>query len=139
MRIKPIKTKKEYKNALAEIERRMDAQPGSRREEELDILSTLVEEYETSAFTIDPPDPIEAILNRLDDLEMNRTDLEPMIGSRGRVSEILNRKRALTLSMIRRLSETLRLPADVLIQAYPLDDESNPRKRKDRYSSASSA
>lgn len=79
-------------------------------------LADLIEAYEERHYPLDLPDPIEAILIRMDDLGLSRKDLEPLIGSRGRISEVLNRKRPLTLPMIRRLSEALSLPAEVLIQ-----------------------
>jgi len=114
--VRPIRGERDYEAALAEVEGLMDAAPGSRDGARLDVLVTLIEAYEARHWAIDPPDPIEAIELRMEQKELARRDLEPMIGSRARVSEILGRKRALTLPMIRRLSSGLGLPADVLIQ-----------------------
>lgn len=116
MQIKPIKTDEDHSVALAEIEQLWDAPPGSEEADRLDVLVTLVEAYETKHQPILPPDPVEAILFRMDQLGMTRRDLIPYFGTRGRVSEILNRTRGLSLSMIRRLHEGLGIPADVLIQ-----------------------
>ena len=93
----------------------MDARPGTRNGDELDILTTLVEAYEAKYHAIYPPNPIEAIKFRMDQLGMTRKDLEAMLGGRGRVSEILSRKRGLSLEMIRRLHRTLGIPLESLI------------------------
>ena len=116
MDIKPIKTEQDYQVALAEVERLWDAEPGSEAGDRLDILVTLIEAYEARHHAIDPPDPIEAILFRMDQQGLSRKDLERFIGRRGRVSEVLNRKRGLSLPMIRRIHETLGIPTDILIQ-----------------------
>jgi HTH-type transcriptional regulator/antitoxin HigA len=126
IRVRPIRSEADYEAALAEIDRLMDAVPGTRNGERLDVLVTLVEAYEARHWPIDAPDPIDAIRVRMEQKQLRRTDLEPMIGSRGRVSEVLSRKRALTLPMIRRLSEGLDLGADVLIQ------EIRPASRRKR-------
>ena len=118
MRIKPIKTEADYHVALKEIERIFDAVPGTREGDRLEILTTLVEAYEEKHFHISFPDPIEAILYYMETRELTRRDLEQYIGSRARVSEILNRKRPLTMEMIRSLHEGLGIPAEVLIQPY---------------------
>jgi HTH-type transcriptional regulator/antitoxin HigA len=119
MQIKPIRNDKDYRLALAEIEKLMDAPVSLAQEEQLDLLATLVEGYEAKHHPIDLPDPIEAILFMMEQKGLTRQDLEPAIGSRGRVAEILNRRRPLTLPMIRRLVALLELPADVLVQPYP--------------------
>jgi HTH-type transcriptional regulator/antitoxin HigA len=118
MDIQPIKTEKDYKAALAEIGQLFDAAPGSPQGDRLDILVTLVEAYEARHYPIPLPDPIEAILYAMESKGLTRRDLEPYIGSRARVAEVLNRKRPLTLQMIRRLRDGLGIPADVLIEPY---------------------
>jgi len=118
MMIKPIKTEADYRAALKEIERIFDAAPGTRNGDRLDVLTTLVEAYEEKHFRIPLPDPIEAILYYIDTRGFTRRDLERYIGSRARVSEVLNRKRPLTMEMIRNLHEGLGIPAEVLIQSY---------------------
>lgn len=120
MDIKPIKTQTDYEAALEEIDRLWGADPGSPQGEKLDVLITLVEAYEEHHHPIPPPDPVEAILHRLDSQGLSRRDLEPYLGSRARVSEILNRKRALSLAMIRRLQEGLGISAEILVQPYKL-------------------
>lgn len=115
MDIRPIRTRKDHKAALAELERLWDAKPGSREHEKLDVLATLVEAYERAHFAFPSPDPIEAIRFRMEQRGLTRADLEPMIGSRARVSEILNGKRTLTLPMIRALHEGLGIPAEILL------------------------
>ena len=118
MNIKPIKTEADYQSALKEIEILFGAEPGTPKGDQLDILITLVETYEEERYSIPVPDPIEAIYYYMESRGLTRTDLEPFIGSRARVSEILNRKRTLTLSMIQRLHEHLGIPAEVLVQPY---------------------
>jgi HTH-type transcriptional regulator / antitoxin HigA len=118
--VKPIKTEKDYEYALAEIERMFDAKPGTPDGDHLEILTTLVEAYENQHYTIPLPDPVEAIKYFLDSRGLTRKDLELYLGSRARVSEILNRKRPLSLEMIRRLHQGLGIPADVLIQPYEM-------------------
>jgi HTH-type transcriptional regulator/antitoxin HigA len=118
--VKPIKTEKDYEYALAEIERMVDAKPGTPDGDHLEILTTLVEAYENQHYTIPLPDPVEAIKYFLDSRGLTRKDLELYLGSRARVSEILNRKRPLSLEMIRRLHQGLGIPADVLIQPYEM-------------------
>jgi HTH-type transcriptional regulator / antitoxin HigA len=118
MRIKPLKTESDYKEALREIERIFDAAPGTREGDRLDVLTTLVEAYEEKHFHIPLPDPIEAILYYVESRGLTRRDLERYIGSRARVSEVLNRKRSLTMEMIRNLHKGLGIPAEVLIQPY---------------------
>jgi HTH-type transcriptional regulator/antitoxin HigA len=118
MNIRPIKTETDYRAALAEIETLFDAVPNTPEGDRLDVLTTLVEAYEAQHYEITPPDPVEAILYHLESRGLSRRDLEPYMGSRGRVSEVLNRKRPLTLEMIRKLHDSLGIPAEVLIQPY---------------------
>lgn len=118
MRIKPIKTEADYQEALKEIDRIFDAEPGTREGDRLDVLTTLVEAYEEKHFHIPLPDPIEAILYYVESRGLSRRDLERFIGSRARVSEVLNRKRPLTMEMIRNLHKGFGIPAEVLIQPY---------------------
>ena len=114
--IKPIKTEADYDAALAEIDVLMDASPGTPEGDRLDILVTLVEAYEAKRWQINPPDPIAAIELRMQQRGLTRRDLEKILGSRSRVSEVLNRKRPLTLEMIRRLHALWGIPAESLIQ-----------------------
>jgi len=120
MRIKPIRTEEDYEATLARIEEIFDAEPDTPEGDELEILASLIETYEKKNYPIALPDPIEAIKIRMEDLGLDRKDLESAIGSKGRISEILNRKRPLTLPMVQRLSEKLGLPAEVLAQPYSL-------------------
>ena len=120
MEIKPIKKEKDYQATLREIECLFEAAPGTPESDRLDVLTTLVEAYEDRNFRIPLPDPIEAIIYYMESRGLTRRDLEPYLGSRSRVSEILNRKRALTIDMIRKLHVDLGIPADVLIQPYSL-------------------
>ena len=120
MDIKPIKTESDYEAALAEIERLMGAEPNTPEGDKLDVLTTLVETYEEKHYPIDPPDPIEAIIHEMESQGLTRKDLERYLGSRARVSEILNRKRSLSLQMIRNLQEGLGISAEILINPYPL-------------------
>lgn len=115
MTIAPIKSKRDYDRALRRVDALMDAKPGTKAGDELDVLTTLVEAYEAKYYAIAPPDPIEAITFRMDQLGMTRKDLEVILGGRGRVSEILTKKRTLSLDMIRRLHHTLRIPLESLI------------------------
>jgi len=114
--IKPIKTEVDYAAALAEIERLFDAEPGTPDGDRLEVLVTLVEAYEARLHPIPAPDPIDYLHYFLESRGLTRRDLEPYLGSRARVSEVLNRKRPLTLAMIRRLHAGLGIPADILIQ-----------------------
>ena len=118
--VRPVRTAADHRAALAEIERLMHARKGTPEGDRLDILTTLVEAWEAHHVPIDPPDPIAAILFMTEQKGLTRRDLEPAIGSRARVAEILNRRRALTLPMIRALIRLLDLPADVLVQQYRL-------------------
>ncbi len=118
MEIKPIKTETHYQAAMKEIERLFAAVPDTPEGDRLEVLTTLVEAYEEQHYRIPLPDPIEAILYHMESRGLTRCDLEPFIGSRARVSEVLNRKRPLTMAMIRNLSKGLRISAEVLIQPY---------------------
>ena len=118
MDVRPIRSRADYRKALKEIDSLMAAKKDTAEGDRLDVLATLIEAYEAERFPIDPPDPIAAIVFMMEQKGLTRRDLEPAIGGRGRVAEILNRKRPLTLPMIRALSALLSLPADVLIQSY---------------------
>jgi HTH-type transcriptional regulator/antitoxin HigA len=114
--IKPIKTAADYKAAMAEIEHLWGAKSGTPAGDRLDILATLIERYEARHFPIDPPDPIEAIKFRMEQQGLTRKDLEDVLGSRTRVAEVLNRRRGLSIGMIRRLHDKLGISAEVLIR-----------------------
>jgi HTH-type transcriptional regulator / antitoxin HigA len=116
MKPKVLKNEADYEAALAHIETLMDAAPDSPEEEELELFSLLVEQYEKEHYPIAPPDPIDAILFRMEQAGLTRKDLTAYIGSSSKVSEVLNRKRPLSLNMIRNLHEGLGIPADVLLQ-----------------------
>lgn len=118
MEICPIRTEIDYQKALQEIELLFDATPNTPEYDRLDILSTLVEVYEKKHLPIELPDPIEAIHYYMDTRGWSRRDLESCLGSRARVSEVLSRKRSLTLEMIRKLNQELGVPAEILIQSY---------------------
>ena len=115
MTIAPIKTERDHARALHRIEQLMEVKPGTKNGDELDVLTTLVEAYEAKHHAICPPDPIDAIKFRMDQLGMTRKDLEAMLGGRGRVSEILTKKRGLSLEMIRRLHRELQIPLESLV------------------------
>lgn len=116
MEIKPIRTKTDYRAALKEVETLMSARAGSPEGERLDVMVTLVEAYEKKHYPLDLPDPVEAIKFRMEQMALVPKDLVPMIGQINRVYEILNRKRPLTLQMIRRLHRKLGIPAESLIK-----------------------
>ena len=118
MDIKPIKTEADYEAALHEVERLFDSLPNTPEGDRLEVLTTLVEAYEEKDYSIPSPDPIEAILYYIETRGLTRRDLEPCIGSRARVSEVLNRKRPLTMEMIRKLHQRFGISAEVLIQPY---------------------
>lgn len=129
MDVRPIRDDEGYENALAEIERLFDAQPGTPQGDRLEVLSILVEAYEDQHYPVPLPDPIEAIQYHLESRGLSRRDLEPYIGTRARVSEILNRRRPLTLRMIQKLEAGLGIPAEVLIQPYDLvESPSEPQQ-----------
>jgi HTH-type transcriptional regulator/antitoxin HigA len=116
MEAKVIKNEVDYQSALAYVAELMDAAPGSWEEEELELFSLLVEQYEQEHFPIAPPDPVEAILFRMEQEGLTRKDLAAYMGSPSRVSEVLNRKRPLSLAMIRALHAGLGIAAEVLLQ-----------------------
>ena len=121
MDIKPIRTQRDHKAALAEIERLFDAKPGTPDGDRLEVLATLVEAYEQKHYPMSPPDPVEAIVYFMESRGLSRKDLEPYLGSRAKVSEVLNRRRPLSIEMIRRLHDGLGIPAEVLIQPYEVE------------------
>lgn len=112
----PIRSEADYQKALDEVERLWGAKSGTSEGDRLDVLATLIDAYESQRYPMDPPDPIEAIRFRMEQQNLTRKDLEPMIGTRTRVAEVLNRKRGLSINMIRRLHERLGISADVLIR-----------------------
>ena len=116
--MKPIKTSKDYKRALERLESIFDAKPGTPEGDELEVLGILIANYEEEHFPIGFPDPIEALKFRMEQLGYKQNDLAAAIGLKSRVSEILNRKRKLSIDMIRKLHEKLGIPAEVLIQEY---------------------
>lgn len=118
MTLKPIRTKNDYLRSLKRLEVIFYARPGTKEGDELEVLSLLIEKYEDERFPIEAPDPIEAIKFRMEQMGYKQKDLENIIGYKGRVSEILNRKRKLTLEMIRKIHETLQISTDVLLQEY---------------------
>lgn len=120
MDLRPIKTKRDYQAASKRIDELWDAPPGSAEADALDVLTLLVADYEAKHFPIADPDPIQFLEYVMESRGLTRKDLEPYLGSRGRVAEVLKRGRPLTLEMIRRLSEGLGLPADVLVRRYEL-------------------
>ncbi|MGE0020327.1 MAG: type II toxin-antitoxin system HigA family antitoxin [Draconibacterium sp.] len=120
MELKTIKSEADYRLALKRLEQIFDAKPGTIESEELEILGLIVDDYENKHFPIDAPDPIEAIKIRMEELQLKQVDLIPEIGGKSRVSEILNRKRRLTVDMIRKLANRLNLSSGLLIQEYQL-------------------
>jgi HTH-type transcriptional regulator/antitoxin HigA len=115
MRLKLIKTEREYQQTLKRVEKLMDAKAGTAEGDELELLAALVELYEEEHWPVFPPDPIAAIRFRMEQSGLQSKDLVPLIGSRSRVSEVLNGRRPLTLNMIRRLHRTLGIPAESLL------------------------
>ena len=118
MKIKPIRNKSDYKKALQRLEVIFDAKRGTDEGDELEILSILIDNYESENFPIAMPDPISAIEFRMEQMGLKQKDLVEMIGFKSRVSEIMNKKRKLTLEMIRKLNTNLKIPTEVLIQDY---------------------
>ncbi|MFZ0426462.1 MAG: helix-turn-helix domain-containing protein [Xanthobacteraceae bacterium] len=114
--LKPIRTKADYERAISEVEHLWGSKLGTREGDRLDVLATLIDAYEAEHYPMDPPDPVEAIKFRMEQQGLSRKDLEPLIGTRTRVAEVLNRKRSLSISMIRRLHKHLGISAEVLIQ-----------------------
>jgi HTH-type transcriptional regulator/antitoxin HigA len=115
MTIKPIKTERDYRKALKEIENLWDAKPTTSMGDCLDVMVTLVEAYEQKHYKVDPPHPIEAIKFRMDQLDLKPSDLAKILGGRSRVSEVLNKKRKLTVEMMRSLRKHLAIPAESLL------------------------
>jgi HTH-type transcriptional regulator / antitoxin HigA len=120
MDIKPIKSERDYRVALKRLEEIFDAKPGTPESDELEILGLMIDDYEKKHYPIEAPDPIEAIKIRMEELQLKQMDLIPEIGGKSRVSEILNRKRRLTVDMIRKLTIRLNLSSSLLIKDYPL-------------------
>jgi HTH-type transcriptional regulator / antitoxin HigA len=120
MEIRPIKTRADHRAALKEVERLMDAKPGTPAGDRLEVLITLVDHYESQHDAIEPPDPIDALLYHMESRGLTRRDLERFLGSRARVAEVLNRRRSLTIEMIRKLHAGLGISAEVLIRPYPV-------------------
>ena len=129
--LKPIHSEADYDKALTEVERLWGAKSGTPDGDRLDILATLIEAYEDKPYPMDPPDPIEAITFRMEQQGLTRKDLEPMIGTRTRVAEVLNGKRNLSIAMIRKLHSELGIPAEVLIRP---PQKSRPQRRAKRAS-----
>ena len=120
MNLKPIKTETDYRVALERLEEIFDAKLGTPESDELEILGLLIDDYENKYYPIEAPDPIEAIKIRMEEMHLKQVDLIPEIGGKSRVSEILNRKRRLTVDMIRKLAVKLNLSAGILIGDYQL-------------------
>jgi len=114
--VRPIRTEKDYDAAFKEVERLWGAKSGTPDGDQLEVLATLIEAYEDRHYPMDPPDPIEAIKFRMEQQGLTRRDLEPLIGTRTRVAEVLNRRRGLSIEMIRRLHKVLGISAEVLIR-----------------------
>jgi HTH-type transcriptional regulator/antitoxin HigA len=115
--LKPIRSERDYDQALAEVEELWGAKAGTPKGDRLDILATLIEAYETEHYPMDPPDPIQAIKFRMEQQGLTRKDLEEILGTRTRVSEVLNRKRGLSINMIRALHDKLGISAEILIRS----------------------
>jgi HTH-type transcriptional regulator / antitoxin HigA len=120
MQLRPIRTKRDYQQALKHAEALMSAKPGSAQADDLEVLTLFIQSYESEHFSIQPVDPVDFLLHIMEARGLERKDLEPYIGSRARVAEILNRIRPMTLEMIRRLADGLDIPADLLVRQYPL-------------------
>ena len=118
MKITPIHNEKNYQKSLERLEEIFDSKKGTEQGDELEILSILIDKYENETFPIGMPDPIEAIKFRMEQMGMKQKDLAEVVGFKSRVSEILNKKRKLTLEMIRKLNTTLHIPTEVLVQDY---------------------
>ena len=114
--VKPIRTEQDYGDAMAEIERLWGTASGTPEGDRLDVLATLIDAYEARSYPIDPPDPIEAVKFRMEQQGLTRKDLESIIGTRARIAEVLDRKRNLSIAMIRRLHAKLGIPVEVLIR-----------------------
>ena len=121
MNIKPIRNKQDYELALKRVESLMDAEFGTEAFDELEVLTTLIESYEAKHYTIDTPDPIEAIKFRMEQEGLRQKDLVEIFGNKVRVSEVLNKKRRLTLDMIRNINHDLHIPLESLLNKYELE------------------
>jgi HTH-type transcriptional regulator/antitoxin HigA len=130
VKVHPVKTEADYDAALARAEQLMDAEEGTIEADELDVLATLIEAYEDEHYPMGEVDPVDAIKFRMEQQGLTRKDLEPLIGNRTRVTEVLSRKRDLTLAMIRRLHAELGIPAEVLVR--PTQAGSRGRRRSPR-------
>ena len=128
MTIKPIKTEIDYYQALERLDEIFDAQTGSVESDEADVLGLLIDAYENKHYPIESPDPIEAIKIRMEELQLKQVDIVTEFGGKSRVSEMLNRKRKLTLEMIRFLVDKLNLSANLLIKDYPIIDKTNSQQ-----------
>ena len=113
-----IKTNEDYNSALRRLEKIFDAEPGTKEGDELELLALLIEDYEDRHYPIGPPDPVEAIKFRMEQLGLKQKDLGDILGLKSRASEILNKKRKLTLKMIRAINRELRIPTEILIKEY---------------------
>ena len=120
MEIRPVKTENDYEKALKRLEVIFDAAPNSKEGDEAEILAMLIDNYENQFFPIEAPDPIEAIKIRMEEMNFKQKDLVGIIGGKSRVSEILNRKKRLTVDMIRELERVLHISASVLVNNYQL-------------------
>jgi HTH-type transcriptional regulator/antitoxin HigA len=123
MNIKLIKTEEDYQKALKRLEKIFDAEIGTPEGDEADILGLMVDEYEQKHYPIEAPDPIEAIKIRMEEMQLKQVDLADAVGGKNRVSEVLNRKRKLTLEMIRNLAKRLNLSPEILIKDYHLNNQ----------------
>lgn len=132
MNVHPIRTEADYDAALSEVEKLWGSKVGTRDGDHLDVLLVLIDDYESKHHPIDPPDPVDAIKFRMEQMNLTRKDLEPLIGPRGRVAEVLNRRRPLSLAMIRSLHHKLRIPLESLIANGP--PASNKRMQRTRQS-----
>lgn len=120
MDIKPIKTEKDYESVLQRIEKLYEVKPNTLEGDELEVLITLVWAYENEHYSIEAPDPIEALKHVMEAKGLEVKDMIPLLGSRSKVSEVMNKKRSLSLSMIRKLNHVLHIPADLLVKEYEL-------------------
>ena len=120
MKVKPIKTEQEYFEALKNLEQIFDAKANTSEGDDAEILSLLIDDFENKHYAIDSPDPIEAIRIRMEEMDLKQKDMVEIIGSKSKTSEVLNRKKKLTLQMIRNLQEKLNLSASLLITNYPI-------------------
>jgi HTH-type transcriptional regulator/antitoxin HigA len=114
--VRPIRTTADYEKAMSDVERLWGSKSGTPEGDRLDVLATLIDAYEAEQYPMEPPDPVEAIKFRMEQQGLTRKDLEPLIGTRTRVAEVLNRRRGLSIGMIRRLHDRLGISAEVLIR-----------------------